>query len=390
MGHHLGMAAADPEEARERMVARLRELGFGPAVLEAFRAVPRHRLVPVFWEVSDGPWAPLRQPVEHRADDGDLLALELLHDVERAFPTRRPDGDVVTTSASAPRLLAAQAEELDLRPGMSILEIGTGPGYFAALLAELVGPSGRVVSVEVDEEVAAAARARLADCGCEVTVLTADGDAGAPAHAPFDRIVASVGCTDVARSWLEQLSPDGFALVPLLHGATHPMLAVTPDGEAGVRLASGYVAIQGRQASVGLWPHARAGVETPRREPLPERLRRALTPASDDRTPFGTPLWGLGFWVAVHDQRAAVLAALNDGAGSSANLDTFEWQVAWGGAAGEELAGDLLASATRWAEQGAPALPAFRCRFVPASGPPAAGVAVRRVDHDQLVELPSP
>jgi protein-L-isoaspartate(D-aspartate) O-methyltransferase len=271
---------------------------------------------------------------------------------------------------------------------MSVLEIGTGPGYFAALLAELVGPGGRVVSVEVDAEVAHAATSRLADCGYDVTVLAGDGDAGAPAFAPFDRIVASVGCTDVARVWLEQLAPDGFALVPLLHGATHPMLAVTPDGHGRVRLPSGYVSIQGRQASVRLWPHARAGVETPERERLPDRLREGLTPAPDDRTPFGGPLWALGFWVAVNDQRAAFLAALNDGAGSSATIDTGQGQVAWGGPAGRELADDLLAHASRWAELGAPTLANFGHRFVPASGAQPSGLAIRRLDHDQVIDVP--
>jgi len=371
------------------MVADLRELGFGPAVLDAFRAVPRHRLVPVFWEVSDGPWTGWRDPVEHRAGDGDARALELLHDVERAFPTRRSGPDGVTTSASAPRLLAAQAEHLDLRPGLTILEIGTGPGYFAALLAELVGPGGRVVSVDVDEAVADAARARLAECGYDLTVLAGDGDAGAPAQAPFDRIVGSVGCTDVARAWLEQLAPGGFALVPLLHGCTHPMLAVTPDGRGRVRIPSGYVSIQGRQASVRLWPHARAGVETTEREPLPGRVGAALTVAADDRTPFGGPLWALGFWVAANDQRAAFLAALNDGAGSSANIDPGQGQVAWGGPAGRAMAEDLLAHASRWAELGAPALADFGHRFVPVSGTRPPGLAIRRLDHDQLIDLPS-
>ena len=370
------------------MVRELRELGFGPTVLEAFLAVPRHRLVPVFWEVSDGCWGSSRELVEHRIGDGDPRALELLYDLERAFPTKRSAPDGVTTSASAPRLLAAQAEHLNLRPGMSVLEIGTGPGYFAALLAELVGPGGRVVSVEVDEEVADAATSRLADCGYDVTVLADDGDAGATEYAPFDRVVASVGCTDVARAWLEQLAPDGFALVPLLHGATHPTLAVAPDGYGQVRLPSGYVSIQGRQASVQLWPHARAGVETTEREPLPDRLRKLLTVGSDDRTSFGDPLWALDLWVAVNDQRAAFLAALNDGAGSSANVDTGQGQVAWGGPAGGALAEDLLVHADRWAELGAPSLAAFRHRFVPASGALPTGVAIRRLDHDQLIDVP--
>jgi hypothetical protein len=92
--------------------------------------------------------------------------------------------------------------------------------------------------------------------------------------------------------------------------------------------------------------------------------------------------------VAVNDQRAAFLAALNDGAGSSANVDTGHGEVAWGGAAGRALADDLLAQTTRWAEVGAPSLAAFGHRFVPASGAHPSGLAIRRLDHDQLVDLP--
>jgi protein-L-isoaspartate(D-aspartate) O-methyltransferase len=369
------------------MVTDLRRPGVGSTVLQAFNAVPRHRLVPTFYEVSDGPWSSPHEPVEHRVGDGDPRTLELLHDVERAFPTKRSGPEGITTSASAPRLLAAQIEQLDLRPGMSVLEIGTGPGYFAALLAELVGQRGRVVSVEVDEEVARAATSRLADCGYDVTVLVGDGDAGAPSEAPFDRIVASVGCTDVGRAWLGQLAPEGFALVPLQHGATHPMLAVSSEGRGQVRLPSGYVPIQGRQASVRLWPHARKAVEPTERRPLPQHLRELLTSAPDDRTPFGGPHWALGLWVAVNDQRAAFLATLNDGAGSTAAVDSGHGQVTWGGPAGGALADDLLAHAGAWAELGAPSLGDFRHRFVPATGAHPPGAAVRRLDHDQLVEV---
>ena len=99
---------------------------------------------------------------------------------------------------------------------MSVLEIGTGPGYFAALLSELVGGQGRVVSLDIDAEVVAGAARRLGALGyANVTAIARDGHGGAAEHAPFDRIVGSVGCNDVAAAWIAQLAPDGFALIPL-------------------------------------------------------------------------------------------------------------------------------------------------------------------------------
>ena len=74
--------------------------------------------------------------------------------------------------------------------------------------------------------------------------------------------------------------------------------------------------------------------------------------------------------------------------GSSATIDTSTWQVAWGGPTGRALADDLLAHTTRWAELGAPSLAAFGHRFVLASGAHPSGLAIRRLDHDQLVDLP--
>jgi len=370
------------------MASRLQELGVGGRVLDAFRAVPRHELVPQFWELSNGPPSEHRTPVEHNLAEGDLDALALLHDVDRAVAVKQPGPSGTTSSASAPRLLAAQAEELALAPGMSVLEIGTGPGYFAAILAELTRPGGRVVSVEIDTEVAASASARLVDCGYgDVTVLEADGDDGAPDQAPFDRVVVSVGCTDVASAWLDQIVPDGFALVPLLHGAAHPILAVRRDGVGRVTMRSGYVPIQGRQASSVLWPHARAGVEVTERQPLPARLGHLRAVRPEDIVPFGARHWQLGFWVAISDERAGFLAALNDGAGSSARVDPEHGDVSWGGPQGRNLARDLLGHAERWADLGAPPLDAFVHTFVQRPHAMTDDFLVRRLHHDQLIRL---
>jgi protein-L-isoaspartate(D-aspartate) O-methyltransferase len=118
--------------------------------------------------------------------------------VERAYQDdsvtchNGPDGTPLS-SASQPTIVAVMLNQLDPQPGDHVLEIGAGSGYNAALLAHLVAPGGKVTSIEIDPDIAVAARTNLARAGVEgVAVRTGDGWLGAPDRAPFDRIEATV------------------------------------------------------------------------------------------------------------------------------------------------------------------------------------------------------
>jgi protein-L-isoaspartate(D-aspartate) O-methyltransferase len=134
----------------------------------------------------------------------------------------RPDGTPLATS-SQPTIVAVMLNQLDPQPGEKVLEIGAGSGYNAALLAHLVGPGGQVTSIEIDPDVAAAARANLARAGVDGAVVrTGDGWLGAPDQAPFDRIEATVSVWDAAPAWSQQLTPSGRLVAPLgLHAGLH-------------------------------------------------------------------------------------------------------------------------------------------------------------------------
>ncbi|MFE2869183.1 methyltransferase domain-containing protein [Embleya sp. NPDC059259] len=119
------------------------------------------------------------------------------------------------STVSQPAMVALMLEQLAVRPGMRVLEIGTGSGYNAALLARLTGPEGEVVSVEVSAELAVAAARRLARLGTRVDVRTGDGWVGVADRAPFDRIEATVGVPDLPPAWVEQLAPDGVLVAPM-------------------------------------------------------------------------------------------------------------------------------------------------------------------------------
>jgi len=163
-------------------------------VQEAFARVPRHIFVP---EVSAA-----------AAYRDEALVIKC-----------GPDG-LPISSSSQPAMMAIMLEQLALRPGHRVLEIGTGSGYNAAVMAEVVGPGGLVVSIDIDPELVARARASLMAAGYDdVTVLCADGGYGDPADAPFDRIIVTAGAWDIAPAWLDQLGPDGRLVLPLsLHG----------------------------------------------------------------------------------------------------------------------------------------------------------------------------
>ncbi|HWC83884.1 MAG TPA: methyltransferase domain-containing protein, partial [Pseudonocardiaceae bacterium] len=93
-----------------------------------------------------------------------------------------------------PTVVAMMLGQLDPQPGENVLEIGAGTGYNAALLAELVGDTGQVTTIDIDLNVTAHARATLADTGYDqVRVITADGALGDPDHAPYDKIIVTVG-----------------------------------------------------------------------------------------------------------------------------------------------------------------------------------------------------
>jgi protein-L-isoaspartate O-methyltransferase len=104
---------------------------------------------------------------------------------------------------------------LDVRPGHTVLEIGTGTGWNAALLSRRVGSAGRVITIEVDPDLAEQARRTLADAGYAPVVVPGDGLLGYAPLAPFDRVIATAAVREVVpAAWLDQLKPGGRLVTP--------------------------------------------------------------------------------------------------------------------------------------------------------------------------------
>ncbi len=226
-----GEACNSADEAaarREAMVCELQEWGDlrNAGVARAVRAVPRHLFV------SEEP-------------------LERVYAANQALVTKRDGQGLATSSLSATHIQVTMLEQAQLEPGMRVLEVGSG-GYNAALIAEIVGDFGSVVSLDIDPDIVERARGCLDAAGYErVTVALGDAEHGYAAGAPFDRIIVTAGAWDIPPAWWEQLAPGGRIVVPLrMRGLTRSVV-LKHDGEhlasTGYRLC-GFVPMQGCSA----------------------------------------------------------------------------------------------------------------------------------------------
>lgn len=200
------MTTSSPEALRARMVDRIVTGGWACSgrVAEAMRAVPRHQFVP-------------EAPVEEAYDEQAVII------------KRDLDGGALSC-ASVPSIVAMMLDQLDVRLGQHILEIGAGTGYNAALLAHLTGADGQVTTIDIDPGVTAQARRALDATGYRhMHVITADGALGEPGRAPYDRVIVTVGAWDLPPAWWGQLAPGGRLVVPLRWRGQTRSVAFTCD-----------------------------------------------------------------------------------------------------------------------------------------------------------------
>jgi protein-L-isoaspartate(D-aspartate) O-methyltransferase len=215
------------DELRRRLVRQLRERGAvrTERVAAAFARVPRHVFVP------------------------DVAAEDVYTD--RSIAIKLQDG-IPISSSSQPAIMAEMIEMLALRGGEHVLEIGAGTGYNAAVLAELVGPSGSVVTIDVDDELVRAARRHLDDAGYpHVRTVFADGVHGEPGAAPFDRIIATVGVDAIPVAWIAQLHEGGRLVAPLTIHCQQKVIAFarTARGlESDAIVDAGFIMLRGEAA----------------------------------------------------------------------------------------------------------------------------------------------
>jgi protein-L-isoaspartate(D-aspartate) O-methyltransferase len=398
-----GRWGGGPDAARARLVDDLRGSGrlTDRAVEAAFRAVPRHIFLPA------------------------LPAADAYQD--EAFVIKTGADGLPLSSSSQPAIMAIMLEQLGVAPGQRVLEIGTGTGYNAALMAHVVGDHGTVVTVDIDADLVARARANLDRAGIPgVRVICADGGFGAPDYAPYDRIIVTAGAWDLAPGWLEQLGPGGRIVLPL--SVRGIQLSVALEREAGhwrsrsafrcgfIRMAGAFA---GPESFLPLGPQPGMHAYTDDGRPVDTgALYAALSTPSAD-VPSGVAVAGLAelseadLWITVTQPdlirltitgggplRGAVLPLVPLGAmadpgtageaGPAADLGVaallparaphggpgyggFEVAVRGFGPGGPGLAGRLAGQVVAWDGRGRPGTTGLSLRVYPRPDPDGAG-----------------
>lgn len=194
-----------------------RDLGVSPRVAEGFEAIPRHAFVPSFFDD--------RSTISVDPSDGASLARVY---ADQALTTALDERGRPRSSSTAPWLMALMLEALDLQPGQRVLEIGTGTGYNAAHLARLVGPDGFVDTVEIDPDLARAARTRLLNTGHRnVAVHAANALSVDLPRNDYDRILVTAGFWQPPFSWWRALRPNGLLVGSLGRALVGPIAIMT-------------------------------------------------------------------------------------------------------------------------------------------------------------------
>jgi protein-L-isoaspartate O-methyltransferase len=173
-----------------------------------FATVPRENFVPGTYHVWDTDTQAYRDV--SRDSEPDMWARPL-YDADQPIITRF-DREGPSSSSSAPRVMARMLRLLSDANVGRVLEIGTGTGYNAALLAARFG-GARVVTVESDPRIAESARKALANVGVTPRVVIGDGALGFPEAAPYDAIIATCAVTEIPPAWIEQ-APAGLIIAP--------------------------------------------------------------------------------------------------------------------------------------------------------------------------------
>jgi protein-L-isoaspartate(D-aspartate) O-methyltransferase len=264
-----------------------------PRVAEALRSVPRHLFLPGV------------PPEEAYTDE--------------AIVTKRDSDGLPVSSSSQPGLMAHMLDQLDLAAGHRVLEIGAGTGYNAALIAHLTGPSGLVVTVDLDEDLTAAAADHLRLAGYPgVIVRTGDGAEGCREHAPYDRIIATVALSDLPPAWLDQVTGDALIVMPLDVRGAQVLVTLARKGDHWASRAvslCGFIrmrgALTGSSRTVPLGNGVNLQLPGECNASVPELARALAAPAITERTGViaSAPqvAWGLNLWLSVTDLRSAEL-----------------------------------------------------------------------------------
>ncbi len=242
--------------------------------------VDRELFIPEIIWVQREAGAPLT-PLSRSAEPGEWHRLVAS---DEPLVTQVADGWLPVSSSTGRPIMNLMLNELGLRPGIRVLEIGTGTGWNAAIMAEA---GAEVTTIEIDPRVAGRARRALDDAGYrQVRVVCGDGEAGWPEGSPYDALIATAAAHTIPYPWVAQTRVGGRLVVPYC-GPRHPrglaVLTVRRGGVAWGRIVDDnapFMALRGQWLSPpqlrdigepepGLTIEVRATGQRVRRVPVP-------------------------------------------------------------------------------------------------------------------------
>jgi protein-L-isoaspartate(D-aspartate) O-methyltransferase len=339
----------------------------------AYLATPRHAFVKRYREWGTKEW---REVTPENLGE-HLAALY----ADRPLMLWGDDDSNTLSTISQPSFVLRMLDMLQLQPGQTVFELGAGSGWNAALIGHLVGPEGRVVSIEVIPEVAKAAEENVRTAGiANVNIVTGDGGDGYAAGAPYDRAIFTAGAFDLPRAFYDQVKEGGLllAVIKLEGGGDNLFLLRKIKGyfESIFSMPCAFVQLRGKYQIEGLEPAAPSA--------LPE------WPALQDHEVSRTRFWwggkgpesfvwrtmGIRFFLGITEPRFRAFKTektagvpleehyfgLWDQERQSLVLAKDDWLIEYGNASAKAA---LLEKVRQWTDLGMPGAASFKLEVHP-------------------------
>lgn len=371
-------------------------------VTDAFYAVPRHRFIKRYRTWRNHTWFEVTDDnlEEHLAT---LYANKplIIHGEDADFEAAK--GRTPVSTISQPTFVLRMIDMLELEPGHRVFELGAGTGWNAALIGKVVGPTGRVVSVEIIPELIQSARASVAAVGLDhVEILEGDGGDGHDRHAPYDRVIFTAGAYDLPRAFYRQVKPGGLLLFVLKNkGGADTLILLENHGDhfrSRKSMLCGFVPLTGK-----------FHIDSMEARPLDELLADAgISPEPVATTPFWWTgadednfVWltaGLRSFLAISEpryeaiqlDRSTTTFGLLDRAAGALVVARHDSLACYGTADAKDL---LLRPLKQWIDRGMPGLSTLDVAAYPIDHDvaPAPGEWLIRRNESQFVwSLPKP
>jgi protein-L-isoaspartate(D-aspartate) O-methyltransferase len=343
------------------------------ATERAYLATPRHLFVRRYREWGTTQW---RQVTAENLEQH----LAMLYADRPLLLFGEDDGNILST-ISQPSFVLRMLDMLQLQPGQTVFELGAGSGWNAALMGHLVGPEGRVFSIEMIPELARTAAETVQTLGItNVSIVAADGGDGYPAGAPYDRVIFTAGAYDLPRAFNDQLKDDGLLMAVLkLEGGGDNLFVLRKTKnhfESVASMPCAFVQLRGKYQIEDLEPAA------PNTLPeWPELQNQEVSKTrfwwgGKGQESFAWRTMGIRFFLGISEPRFRAFKTektaerpleehyfgLWDQERQSLVLAKDDWIIAYGNASARE---QLLEKVRQWVDLGMPAAASFKLHVHP-------------------------